>query len=186
MESERPASAHRIEGVRSAICVSAATFPELTVVNMGKLIAGGQGGRRSGCTLSVRLTPHPDIAGACRVLISTCWSPRRYCWRNAAWPRAARRLRLSPSAMSRALARLRETVGDPLLVRAGRSSRHPRALELRERVSQLVPEVEAVLRPTEQFNLETTRAHVHAADQRGAGGKLRPGFDCAVAARRPA
>jgi len=34
--------------------------------------------------------------------------------------RAARRLRLSPSAMSRALARLRETTGDPLLVRAGR------------------------------------------------------------------
>ena len=34
--------------------------------------------------------------------------------------RAAERLRLSPSAMSRALARLRETTGDPLLVRAGR------------------------------------------------------------------
>ena len=32
--------------------------------------------------------------------------------------RAAKRLRLSPSAMSRALARLRETTGDPLLVRA--------------------------------------------------------------------
>lgn len=30
--------------------------------------------------------------------------------------RAAQRLRLSPSAMSRALARLRETTGDPLLV----------------------------------------------------------------------
>ena len=34
--------------------------------------------------------------------------------------RAAKRLRLSPSAMSRALARLREATGDPLLVRAGR------------------------------------------------------------------
>ena len=33
---------------------------------------------------------------------------------------AARRLRLSPSAMSRALARLRKTTGDPLLVKAGR------------------------------------------------------------------
>ena len=33
--------------------------------------------------------------------------------------RAAQRLRLSPSAMSRALARLREATGDPLLVRAG-------------------------------------------------------------------
>src|SRR5512141_823854 len=34
--------------------------------------------------------------------------------------RAARRLRLSPSAMSRTLARLREATGDPLLVRARR------------------------------------------------------------------
>jgi DNA-binding transcriptional LysR family regulator len=33
---------------------------------------------------------------------------------------AARRLRLSPSAMSRTLARLRAATGDPLLVRAGR------------------------------------------------------------------
>lgn len=45
---------------------------------------------------------------------------------------AARRLRLSPSAMSRALARLREVTGDPLLVRAGRSLvPTPRAVELR-------------------------------------------------------
>lgn len=69
--------------------------------------------------------------------------------------RAARRLRLSPSAMSRALARLRETTGDPLLVRAGRGlAPTPRALELRERVSQLVQEAEAVLRPVEKLDLE--------------------------------
>ncbi|WLI43753.1 LysR family transcriptional regulator [Pseudomonas beijingensis] len=62
--------------------------------------------------------------------------------------RAARRLRLSPSAMSRALARLRETTGDPLLVRAGRGLvPTPRALELREQVSQLVLQAQAVLRP---------------------------------------
>ncbi|MBI4784841.1 MAG: LysR family transcriptional regulator [Oscillatoriophycideae cyanobacterium NC_groundwater_1537_Pr4_S-0.65um_50_18] len=68
--------------------------------------------------------------------------------------RAAQRLRLSPSAMSRALARLRETTGDPLLVRAGRGLvPTPRAIELREQVSQLVQEVEAVLRPAEQLNL---------------------------------
>lgn len=68
--------------------------------------------------------------------------------------RAAKRLRLSPSAMSRALARLRETTGDPLLVRAGRGLvATPRALELRERVSQLVLEAEAVLRPAEQPDL---------------------------------
>jgi DNA-binding transcriptional LysR family regulator len=68
--------------------------------------------------------------------------------------RAARRLRLSPSAMSRALARLRVTTGDPLLVRAGRSLvPTPRALELRERVSQLVQDAEAVLRPAENLDL---------------------------------
>ncbi|MBC7951009.1 MAG: LysR family transcriptional regulator [Rhodospirillaceae bacterium] len=69
--------------------------------------------------------------------------------------RAAQRLRLSPSAMSRALARLRETTGDPLLVRAGRGLvPTPRALELRERVRQLVQDAEAVLRPAETLNLK--------------------------------
>nr|WP_315233485.1 LysR family transcriptional regulator [uncultured Albidiferax sp.] len=69
--------------------------------------------------------------------------------------RAAQRLRLSPSAMSRALARLRETTGDPLLVRAGRGLvPTPRALELRERVSQLVQDGEAVLRPAEKIDLQ--------------------------------
>ncbi|HTO04376.1 MAG TPA: LysR family transcriptional regulator [Opitutus sp.] len=68
--------------------------------------------------------------------------------------RAARKLRLSPSAMSRALTRLRETTGDPLLVRAGRDLvPTPRAIELRERVSQLVQDGEAVLRPAGKLNL---------------------------------
>jgi DNA-binding transcriptional LysR family regulator len=68
--------------------------------------------------------------------------------------RAAQRLRLSPSAMSRALARLRETTGDPLLVRAGRGLvPTPRALELRDRVGQLVQDGEAVLHPAEKLNL---------------------------------
>jgi DNA-binding transcriptional LysR family regulator len=68
--------------------------------------------------------------------------------------RAARRLRLSPSAMSRALARLRETTGDPLLVRAGRGLvPTPRALELRERVGRVVQDAQAVLRPAERPDL---------------------------------
>jgi DNA-binding transcriptional LysR family regulator len=70
--------------------------------------------------------------------------------------RAAQRLRLSPSAMSRALARLRRTTGDPLLVRAGRGLvPTPRALELRERVGRLVEDSEAVLRPAETLDLAT-------------------------------
>ncbi len=68
--------------------------------------------------------------------------------------RAARRLRLSPSAMSRALARLRETMGDPLLVRAGRGLvPTPRALELRDQVGVLVEKAEAVLRPAKTLDL---------------------------------
>ncbi len=68
--------------------------------------------------------------------------------------RAARRLRLSPSAMSRTLARLRETTGDPLLVRSGRALvPTPRALELRDPVSRLVREAEAVLVPKAKLDL---------------------------------
>lgn len=62
--------------------------------------------------------------------------------------RAAARLRLSPSAMSRALARLRQVTGDPLLVRAGRDLvPTPRALELRGQVGPLLQQAEGVLRP---------------------------------------
>lgn len=68
--------------------------------------------------------------------------------------RAARRLRLSPSAMSRTLARLREATGDPLLVRAGRGVvPSPRASELREQVRRLVHDAEAVLRPADVVDL---------------------------------
>ena len=62
--------------------------------------------------------------------------------------RAARRLQLSPSAMSRTLARLRTATGDPLLVRAGRALvATPRANELRSRVADFVRDAESVLRP---------------------------------------
>ncbi|MCY0610946.1 LysR family transcriptional regulator, partial [Klebsiella pneumoniae] len=70
--------------------------------------------------------------------------------------RAARRLQLSPSAMSRALARLRETTGDPLLVRGRRGLvPTPGALALRDQVSQLVQDATAVLRPARQVDLAT-------------------------------
>ena len=74
--------------------------------------------------------------------------------REGSVARAARRLALSPSAMSRALARLREATGDPLLVRAGRTlAPTPRALELRERVSLVLSEAEAILRPGPALDL---------------------------------
>jgi DNA-binding transcriptional LysR family regulator len=69
--------------------------------------------------------------------------------------RAAQRLRLSPSAMSRTLARLRAATGDPLLVRAGRGLvPTPRAIELRGQVGQLVQDGKAVLRPSEMLDLK--------------------------------
>jgi DNA-binding transcriptional LysR family regulator len=72
--------------------------------------------------------------------------------------RAGRRLHLSPSAMSRALARLRACTGDPLLVRAGRGLvPTPRALELRERLPQLVQDAQAVLRPAAAPDLRQVR-----------------------------
>lgn len=67
---------------------------------------------------------------------------------------AAKRLKLSPSAMSRAVARLRKTTGDPLMVRIGRELvPTPRALELRERAAQLVRDAEMLLGPAEALDL---------------------------------
>ncbi len=66
---------------------------------------------------------------------------------------AARRLKLSPSAMSRALARLRETTGDPLLVRAGRGLvPSPRAIELRDQIGPLVEAARSMLSPARKLN----------------------------------
>lgn len=63
---------------------------------------------------------------------------------------AARAMHLSTPAMSHALARIRDVVGDPLLVRAGRALvPTPRAMEMREPVRRLVTEARALLLPGE-------------------------------------
>ena len=80
--------------------------------------------------------------------------------------RAARRLQLSPSAMSRALARLRRTTGDPLLVRAGRGLvATPRALELQDQVSQLVQDVQKRTASVKEAQTQTTHQDLHAPHQ---------------------
>lgn len=57
--------------------------------------------------------------------------------------------------MSRALARVRDATGDPLLVRAGRGLvPTPRAMELRSRVGQLVQDGEAALRPVGKLDVQ--------------------------------
>lgn len=65
---------------------------------------------------------------------------------------AARRLGLSTPAASHALARIREQLGDPLLVRSGRSmTLTPRAEELRPLIRSLVEEATRVLAPPGVF-----------------------------------
>ncbi len=100
--------------------------------------------------------------------------------------RAARRLRLSPSATSRALARLRETTGDPLLVRAGRGLvPTPRALALRERVRQVVGEAEAVLRPEAGLDLLTLARSFTLRTSDGFVESFGPALMTRVAAEAP-
>ncbi|WP_406142384.1 LysR family transcriptional regulator [Streptomyces sp. NBC_01089] len=62
--------------------------------------------------------------------------------------RAAARLHTSPAAMSRTLARLRRTLQDPLLVRAGQTMvPTPRAQALREEAAAVVGSLRALLSP---------------------------------------
>ncbi len=99
---------------------------------------------------------------------------------------AARRLRLSPSAMSRTLARLRDATGDPLLVRAGRGLvPTPRALELRARVGPLVQDAEAVLRPVEALDLATLARTFTLRSSEGFAETFGPGLIARVGAEAP-
>jgi DNA-binding transcriptional LysR family regulator len=69
---------------------------------------------------------------------------------------AARRMNVSPPAMSHTLARLRVAVGDPLFVRAGnRLVPTPRAEALRDRVARTATEIGALLRPELPLELAT-------------------------------
>ncbi len=100
--------------------------------------------------------------------------------------RAAKRLRLSPSAMSRALGRLRDATGDPLLVRAGRGLvPTPRALELRERVQQLVQDASAVLRPAEKLDLKQLVRTFTLRTSEGWAENFGPGLIARISAESP-
>ena len=80
---------------------------------------------------------------------------------------AARRVGLSTPAMSHALARVRERLGDPILVRSGRGMLlTPRAEALRARVHTLVGEARLTLQPDRPFvPAELARTFVvHATD----------------------
>lgn len=100
--------------------------------------------------------------------------------------RAAKKLKLSPSAMSRALARLRATTGDPLLVQAGRGLvPSPRALELRERVARLVAEANEVLRPGEHLDLRKLERSFTLRTSEGFVENFGPALLARIAAEAP-
>lgn len=99
---------------------------------------------------------------------------------------AARRLRLSPSAMSRALARLREVTGDPLLVRAGRGLvPTPRAIELRDQVGPIVEGAKAMLRPAEALDLARLSRRFVLRSSEGFAETFGPQLLSMVAAQAP-
>lgn len=99
---------------------------------------------------------------------------------------AARRLRLSPSAMSRSLARLREATGDPLLVRAGRGLvPSPRALALRERIGPLVQEAMAALRPAAALDLAKLQREFTLRTREGFVENFGPALLARVATEAP-
>ncbi|MBV6289236.1 LysR family transcriptional regulator [Pseudomonas aegrilactucae] len=69
---------------------------------------------------------------------------------------AARRMNLSPAAMSRTLGRIREAVGDPILVRAGRGLvPTPRAQALRDQVRIVVEQATQLFRAGEDVELDS-------------------------------
>jgi len=80
---------------------------------------------------------------------------------------AGRRMALSPSAMSHALGRLRETFGDPLLIRSGRGMMlTPLGEDLRERVHTAIDHVRRALEPTTGFDpaISTRSFRISCAD----------------------
>jgi DNA-binding transcriptional LysR family regulator len=97
---------------------------------------------------------HPDLAGVdlnLLVVLDSLLETRSV-------KRAATRVSLSPSATSHALARLRDLLGDPVLVRAGRQmALTPRAERMRARVRSLLEETGALLRSDDLFDPETLR-----------------------------
>ena len=100
--------------------------------------------------------------------------------------KAAQRLQLSASAMSRALARLRQVTGDPLLVRAGRGLvPTPRALELRDRVREVVDEAEAVLRPALKLDLAALARSFTVRSSEGFAETFGPALIARVAREAP-
>lgn len=69
---------------------------------------------------------------------------------------AARRMHLSPAAMSRTLTRIRDALGDPVLVRAGRGLvPTPRALAMQAHVRSLVEQAAEIFQSRDEVDMST-------------------------------
>lgn len=67
----------------------------------------------------------------------------------------ARRMHLNPPATSRTLSRIREAVGDPIMIHTGRELvSAPRTLELQERTRRLVDQAHDLLNTRETIQLD--------------------------------
>ncbi|MFB7666932.1 LysR family transcriptional regulator [Kitasatospora sp. NPDC056138] len=91
--------------------------------------------------------------------------------------RAAARLHTSPAAMSRTLARLRRTLQDPLLVRAGQTMvPTPRAQALREEAAAVVQRLGALLSPDVDVDPASLRSTFTLQTADLVGAALAPGL----------
>ncbi|MCH8620060.1 LysR family transcriptional regulator [Undibacterium sp. TS12] len=98
---------------------------------------------------------------------------------------AARRLHLSAPAMSRRLGRLRDAIGDPLFVPAGRGLvPTERALALRERVQTAILEVRGVFTP-EEVNFATLERTLSLRTNDGFAGVWATRLAANIAAEAP-
>ncbi len=101
--------------------------------------------------------------------------------------RAAARLGITQSAASHALARLRELLGDPLLVRgrAGNMLATPRGLALGAVVQRALADVAAAWRPPAAFDPATARRTFHVGASDYAELVLLPALVARLAERAP-
>lgn len=105
---------------------------------------------------------------------------------EASVTRAAKRLGLSVPATSHALARLRDRLGDPILVRAGRTMvRTPRAEAMRDELRTVMSGASRLLAPSAALDPQRLDRvfHIHATDHVLL--VLGPAFDRLLASEAP-
>lgn len=100
--------------------------------------------------------------------------------------RAAERMGLSAPSMSRALTRIRDALGDPILVRAGRNLvPTPRALALRDQVHALVEGAAALLRPEGPMSFATLERRFTIRANEGVTGAFAARLTARVVEKAP-